>query len=191
MIDTMVAFEEKIQSNDIEQNFELANENYVLMTIHRPSNVDHRDGLTKLFSLIQYISAKNKIVFPIHPRTTKRLHEFGFYEMFASHPSLLLCEPLGYFAFQKLIANCRYVLTDSGGIQEETTFRKKPCLTIRPNTERPSTIIIGTNTLVEWDFELIKNHIDEIESGTYKTGKIPPLWDGYSTKRIVKIISEF
>ncbi len=190
MIDTMVAFEDKIQQSEIEQKFEVAGQNYVLMTIHRPSNVDHQDGLNKLFSLIQYISKKNKVIFPIHPRTTKHLREFGLYESFAEHPSLVLCEPLDYFSFQKLISCCSYVLTDSGGIQEETTFRQKPCLTIRPNTERPSTIEIGTNTLVEWDFDLIRKYIDEIESGTYKTGNIPPMWDGKSTGRIVKIISE-
>ena len=189
MIDTMVAFENKIQESDIEEKFELAGENYVLITIHRPSNVDNKEGLEKLFSLIEYISANNKIIFPIHPRTTKRMKEFNLYDAFADHASLILCEPLDYFAFQKLIANCSYVLTDSGGIQEETTFRKKPCLTIRPNTERPSTIDIGTNTLVEWDFDLIKKYIDEIETGNYKKGDIPKYWDGKSTERILDIIA--
>jgi len=190
MIDTMVAFEEKIKHNTIEEQLKVQAGNYVLMTIHRPSNVDNREGLEELFSLIVYISQRNKVIFPIHPRTTKQLHAFNMQEQFDGLESLILCEPLDYFAFQKLIAGCRYVLTDSGGIQEETTFRKKPCLTIRPNTERPSTIDTGTNTLVEWDFELIKEQIDKIEVGTYKQGNIPPLWDGKSTERIMQIIAE-
>lgn len=190
MIDTMVAFENKIMENDIEEKIGLIDRQYVLMTIHRPSNVDHKEGLEKLLSLINYIAEKNKIIFPIHPRTTKMLKEFNLHDAFAHHPALILSEPLDYFAFQKLIFNCRYVLTDSGGIQEETTFRKKPCLTIRPNTERPSTVDLGTNTLVEWDFDLIKMYIDQIETGNYKQGTIPPFWDGKSTERIINIIAE-
>ena len=104
--------------------------------------------------------------------------------------NIILTEPLDYFAFQKLTATCKFVLTDSGGIQEETTFRQVPCLTLRPNTERPSSIELGTNTLVPFDTEVVNNYIDQITDGTYKTGVIPPLWDGKATERIVKILSE-
>jgi UDP-N-acetylglucosamine 2-epimerase (non-hydrolysing) len=95
---------------------------------------------------------------------------------------------MDYFSFQKLIRECRVVLTDSGGIQEEASFRKVPCLTLRPNTERPSTIDIGSNTLMPFNVEAIEGKIEEIESGGYKKGAIPPLWDGKSTERILEII---
>lgn len=189
MIDTMVAFEEKIQQSDIKKQLQIADqEKFVLMTIHRPSNVDNKAGAERLLQLIQYITEKHLLIFPIHPRTTKQLKEFELFDQLTANTKLILTEPLDYFAFQKLIADSEYILTDSGGIQEESTFRRKPCLTIRPNTERPSTITTGSNTLVEWDFALLKKYIDEIESGTYKSGEVPPLWDGKATQRIMQVI---
>ena len=104
--------------------------------------------------------------------------------------NLICTDPLDYFAFQKLIKECAFILTDSGGIQEESTFRKKPCLTLRPNTERPVTVDEGTNTLLPFDLDLVKKHISEIENGTYKTGAIPECWDGKATERILKVISQ-
>ncbi|MBP7400903.1 MAG: UDP-N-acetylglucosamine 2-epimerase (non-hydrolyzing) [Chitinophagales bacterium] len=191
MIDTMVAFEEKIQASDIKQQLKIgSNEDFVLMTIHRPSNVDNIEGAKKLLQLIDYITAIQTLIFPMHPRTTKRFEEYHLLEKLTTNKNLILTEPLDYFAFQKLIADCKYILTDSGGIQEESTFRRIPCLTIRPNTERPSTIEIGSNTLVEWDFELLKKYIDQIESDKYKQGDVPPLWDGKATKRIIEVIGD-
>lgn len=191
MIDTMVAFEEKIQASDIKQKLKIgSNEDFVLMTIHRPSNVDNIEGAKKLLQLIDYITAIQTLIFPMHPRTSKRFEEYHLLEKLTTNKNLILTEPLDYFAFQKLIADCKYILTDSGGIQEESTFRRIPCLTIRPNTERPSTIEIGSNTLVEWDFELLKKYIDQIESDTYKQGDVPPLWDGKATKRIIEVIKD-
>ena len=101
-----------------------------------------------------------------------------------------LTEPLDYFAFQKLTADCRFVITDSGGIQEETTFRRIPCLTLRPNTERPSTVTLGTNELIPFDINIVQQKINEIVSGTYKKGAIPPCWDGKSTARILNVCSK-
>ncbi|MCB0847562.1 MAG: UDP-N-acetylglucosamine 2-epimerase, partial [Bacteroidetes bacterium] len=101
---------------------------------------------------------------------------------------LILAEPLDYFSFQKLIADCKYVITDSGGIQEETTFRQRPCLTLRPNTERPITTTLGTNTLVPFDLEVLQPLIQQIEAGTYKKGEIPPYWDGKASERIAEVI---
>ncbi|MBK6730426.1 MAG: UDP-N-acetylglucosamine 2-epimerase (non-hydrolyzing) [Bacteroidetes bacterium] len=191
MIDTMVAFEEKIQASDIKQQLKIgSNEDFVLMTIHRPSNVDNIEGAKKLLQLIDYITAIQTLIFPMHPRTTKRFEEYHLLEKLTTNKNLILTEPLDYFAFQKLIADCKYILTDSGGIQEESTFRRIPCLTIRPNTERPSTIEIGSNTLVEWDFELLKKYIDQIESDKYKQGDVPQLWDGKATKRIIEVIKD-
>ena len=138
-----------------------------------------------MIAIIDRITAGNHLVFPIHPRTVKRLESFGLYERLTSNPKLILTEPLDYYAFQKLIRSSRYVITDSGGIQEETTFCRIPCITLRPNTERPSTLTLGTNTLLPLDVEQISATIGEIEGGTYKKGEIPPFWDGKATERIV------
>lgn len=190
MLDTLVAFEEDIKANPILSDLNLKAKNYALMTMHRPATVDYLVGLKKLLEIIKGITTKTPLVFPIHPRTTKNLQEFDLWEDFKSLPNLILTDPLDYFAFQKLIAESKYVITDSGGIQEETTFRKVPCLTLRPNTERPSTIDLGTNTLVEFDEPIVLNFVNQIESGTYKTGSVPLLWDGQTTERIVEIIAK-
>ncbi len=119
----------------------------------------------------------------------KKAEEFGLKELFVNNKNLLLTDPLDYFAFQKLIISSKFILTDSGGIQEESTFVGKPCLTLRPNTERPVTVTEGTNTLVPFDLEAIKHYIFQIEDGTYKKGKVPKFWDGKSTQRILEFIS--
>ncbi len=190
MIDTMVAFEEQIQSSDIMEKTGVEKGAFALMTMHRPATVDHEDGLVKLLNLIREVTKTVKLVFPIHPRTVKNLEKFGMYEDYKSNDRLILTEPMDYFAFQKLIATCSFVLTDSGGIQEEATFRKVPCFTLRPNTERPSTVEIGSNMLMPFDIDKIKNHINRIHEGTYKNGKVPPLWDGHATQRILEILDE-
>lgn len=190
MIDTMVAFYEKINSNSILSQLNLVKNEFVLMTIHRPATVDNKDELKKLISLINDISVKYKVVFPIHPRTVNNLKKFDLYSFIENNINLITTEPLDYFAFQKLILDCKFILTDSGGIQEESTFRQKPCLTLRPNTERPSTVVEGTNTLLSFELTSIKNEISSIESGTYKKGNIPKYWDGKATDRIVEIISK-
>lgn len=191
MIDTMIAFEREIESSAIIDKLGLSNEPFVLMTMHRPATVDIKEGLTKLIELIDRLSQKYSIVFPIHPRTTKNLKQFGLYEHFSSNKSLLLTDPLDYFSFQKLIKHCSFIITDSGGIQEESTFRKKPCITLRPNTERPVTVDEGSNTLLPFDLAVIDAVINQIEQGTYKRGRIPDFWDGKATERIVKVITEY
>jgi UDP-N-acetylglucosamine 2-epimerase (non-hydrolysing) len=190
MIDTMVAFEDKIQSSDILNSLQLTKNEFVLMTIHRPATVDVKEELEKLIGLIENVSGKYNIVFPVHPRTIGNLKKFNLHQRFSSIKGLKITEPLDYFAFQKLISDCKFILTDSGGIQEESTFRLKPCITLRPNTERPSTVDLGTNILLPFDLKQIQNVISQIENGTYKKGEVPPLWDGRSTERIVKILSE-
>lgn len=187
MIDTLVAFEEKIQKDHILDTLKIDYQKFALMTMHRPATVDHKEGLVKLVEIIEFITQDLHLVFPIHPRTLHKLQQFDLHERVKNNPKLILSEPLDYFSFQKLTASCRFVITDSGGIQEETTYRQIPCLTLRPNTERPSTITIGTNELVSFDVEIIKGKIDTITSGTYKKGSIPPLWDGQSTKRILEV----
>jgi len=190
MIDTMVAFEKDIQASKIMQELNLNKNKFVLMTIHRPALVDVKKELNKLLSLIQYLSENYKIIFPIHPRTINNLKKLNLYNKFKEIKNLILSDPMDYFAFQKLIANCKFILTDSGGIQEESTFRKTPCLTLRPNTERPITITTGTNKLIEFDSNKIKLEINNIEQGTYKKGEIPPYWDGKATERIMQFIDK-
>lgn len=189
MIDTLVAFRKQIELSPILSELNITSKQYVLMTMHRPATVDDEIGLLKLKTLIQYITSKYKIVFPIHPRTFKKLDEFGLKNEFINNQELILVEPLDYFSFQKLIRESKFILTDSGGIQEESTFIGTPCLTLRPNTERPITVLEGTNTLVPFDLNVIKDKITEIENGTYKKGKIPKKWDGQSTKRILEFIA--
>lgn len=187
MIDTLVSFQKEIERSDIIETLQLTKP-FLLMTIHRPSNVDSKEGLNKLLKLLEKLSESYQIVFPIHPRTKKNLTHYNLKESFNSISNLILVEALGYFEFQKLIENCVFVITDSGGIQEETTFRQIPCLTLRENTERPSTLEIGSNTLVPFIVEKVLEEILKIERGIYKKGSIPPLWDGKSTHRILTVI---
>jgi len=186
MIDTLVAFNHKIEESKILDEYHLISQKFVLMTMHRPATVDFEEGLKKLLDIIEYVNKNYKLVFPIHPRTLGKLQKFGLMERVKANDKIILTEPLDYFAFQKLTAHCRFVITDSGGIQEETTFRRVPCLTLRPNTERPSTVTIGTNELVPFDIETVQNKINSIIEDTYKKGNIPPMWDGKSTERILQ-----
>ncbi|MEO6903356.1 MAG: UDP-N-acetylglucosamine 2-epimerase (non-hydrolyzing) [Bacteroidia bacterium] len=188
MIDTMIAFEPMIMNNPILQTLKITPQEFVLMTIHRPATVDDKEELGKLLSLIEYVTNFYKVVFPIHPRTINSLKKFNLYTKFEKIKNIIISEPIDYFAFQKLISECKFILTDSGGIQEESTYRGKPCITLRPNTERPSTITIGSNTLLPFDMELIIETISTIENGSYKKGSVPPLWDGLATERIFKIL---
>lgn len=190
MIDTLVAFDNQIQQNDVLEKLNLKDKSFVLMTMHRPSNVDTKDRLQILIDIINKVAEKSFLVLPIHPRTKNSLIKYGLYDELLNNKKVIITEALNYLAFQKLISACKYVLTDSGGIQEETTFRQIPCLTLRENTERPSTITIGSNELVEYSFEAVSKKINQIENGTYKKGEIPPFWDGNATKRIVEVLKE-
>ncbi len=189
MIDTLVAFQTEIKQSDILDKLNLDTKKYVLMTMHRPATVDIEEGLLKLVQLLNEVTKKYKVVFPIHPRTLKKLDDFKLKHFITENKNIILTEPLDYFAFQKLIDNSKLILTDSGGIQEESTFVQVPCLTLRPNTERPVTVTEGTNTLVPFDVDLILSYINQIENSTYKKGTIPKYWDGKSTQRILNIIA--
>jgi UDP-N-acetylglucosamine 2-epimerase (non-hydrolysing) len=190
MIDTLVAFQKEIDTSSILNDLKLSPKNFILMTIHRPATVDDKDGLIKLASLIQEVSSDLKIVFPIHPRTLKNIDAFNLSDQFKNNKNLILTEPLDYFSFQKLVKEAKLILTDSGGIQEESTFLQVPCLTLRPNTERPITVTLGSNELVPFDINLITTKVNQIKNGTFKAGKIPPLWDGKTTARILEIIDK-
>lgn len=190
MIDTLVAFDSELDKSVILDQLHLEKEKYILITMHRPSNVDSKEQLIKMASLFSAVGKKYKLVFPIHPRTRKQIAAFGIDELFTGNTQLTLLDPLDYFSFQKLVKHCKLVITDSGGIQEETTFRKIPCLTLRENTERPVTISQGTNELIAYDEHLILKKIEDIENGNYKKGTVPTLWDGKASERIVAVIAK-
>ena len=189
MIDTLVAFDEDIKSNPILNTLHLTPGNYILATFHRPSNVDNEKSLQIILDLINEITKDTKVVIPIHPRTKNKISEFGLNHLIDNNPNIIQLEPIDYFAFQHLILNAKVVLTDSGGIQEETTFRKVPCLTIRDNTERPSTIEIGTNQLLPLNKSIILSKIKQINENTRSNTEIPELWDGKATERIVEVFN--
>jgi UDP-N-acetylglucosamine 2-epimerase (non-hydrolysing) len=164
---------------------------YALVTLHRPANVDDPAVLARLVDALVRVARELPVVFPIHPRTRKRLSEGILGERVRSTPAILLSDPLGYFEFQALTSNAKLVLTDSGGIQEETTAMGVPCLTLRENTERPVTITEGTNTLVGRDPERIWPEVQKILSGASKAGRIPALWDGHAAERVADAIQAY
>ena len=190
MIDTLVAYDEHIKASPILQNLQLKPASYALMTMHRPGNVDTKEGLLKIIGVIDYLTQRIRLVFPIHPRTFNKIKEFDLQNKLSANKNLILMDPAGYLDFQNLILHSLFVITDSGGIQEETTFRQIPCITLRPNTERPCTVSIGSNTLLNFDLDKIKATVEQIFSNTYKTCAIPPLWDGKATERIFEVLSK-
>ncbi len=189
MIDTMVAYDAEIEASTVLNDLQLEAKQYALMTFHRPALVDDVEGLKFLTDLITTLSAFTTLVLPLHPRTRKNLEVHGFANAWKALPQLVVTDPMGYFEFQKLVRDARWVLTDSGGIQEETTYRGVPCLTLRPNTERPITVDLGTNTLVPMQQEQVVDAVRSIEQGAYKKGIVPPLWDGGSTARCLQLIA--
>ncbi|MEO8664289.1 MAG: UDP-N-acetylglucosamine 2-epimerase (non-hydrolyzing) [Ignavibacteria bacterium] len=191
MIDSLKFYRNKIERSRILKELCISKKNYVLVTLHRPSNVDNRENLKKIiniFKSINKISPSLDIIFPVHPRTLKMIDKFKMKNSFEEIINLVTTEPLGYLDFLKLTCDAKFILTDSGGIQEEATYLGIPCLTLRENTERPVTAEIGTNVICGLKENLIIKKIKEIESGKFKTGKIPKLWDGNAAERIVKII---
>lgn len=188
MIDSLRHFLPVAQQSSIGDELGLKNgagwQQFGVLTLHRPSNVDSTDKLAELLGGIDAISAKVPVVFPVHPRTQQRLAQADI----KTHPQLKLIPPIGYLDFLCLLSKATLVLTDSGGIQEETTALGVPCLTLRENTERPITISEGTNQLIGTDPAKIVAAADAILSGNGKPGRIPPLWDGHASQRIVEIL---
>lgn len=181
MIDTLKKFMPLFTPPDFYTSLNLKQGNYFVLTLHRPANVDQVDTLNGLITAILEHSGDMPIIFPIHPRTAKI-----FAGLSQSNPRLIIVEPLGYLQFNYLVKNAFAVITDSGGITEETTVMGIPCLTLRNNTERPETITIGTNTLVGTQTEALTRSLKELISTGGKSGAIPPLWDGKSAERIVQ-----
>ncbi|MEK6943368.1 MAG: UDP-N-acetylglucosamine 2-epimerase (non-hydrolyzing) [Nanoarchaeota archaeon] len=189
MIDTLLQHKEKASKSKILKDLKLKKKEYCVLTLHRPSNVDTKNGLKKIISILEKVQNKIKIVFPVHPRTRKNIESFGLNNKISSMKNLIVTDPLGYLDFLCLMSNSRFVLTDSGGIQEETTVLRIPCITMRNSTERPVTVSQGTNLLVSTDSKKVISKSLEIISGKIKVkNKIPKLWDGKATERIVSII---
>lgn len=179
-----------LQEHGIDPECIATSEGYGLVTLHRPSNVDHADTLSSLLTELRRISEKLPLVFALHPRTKTNIERFGLQQLIDT-PSMIMLPPQGYLEMLGLMASARIVLTDSGGLQEETTALGVPCLTMRENTERPITVEQGTNTMVGRDIPLIRRMTEETLSGHGKRGRIPELWDGHAAQRIAEDLSSW
>jgi UDP-N-acetylglucosamine 2-epimerase (non-hydrolysing) len=190
MIDTLVHLMPHIDAARTAERLGLEPRSYALVTLHRPVNVDDPVRLTALVEHLNEIAARLPVVFPVHPRTRGQLEEAIQSGRVARAPGLRLLEPQPYYDFLSLMKNSRLVLTDSGGVQEETTFLGVPCVTARTSTERPVTIEVGTNILVGEDFALSREAVRAILAGENRPGAIPPLWDGHSAERTIAILEK-
>ncbi len=180
MIDSLVNKISEFRKPNFWDTHQLDNTNYLLLTLHRPENVDNPDTLRKLLSAVDQHAYGRKVLFPVHPRTKAILNSLDL-----NLENIELFEPLRYLEFMYLVSHCCSVITDSGGLSEETTFLKKPCITLRSSTERPETIEIGTNVLVGKNIDELANYLRKACHSQWKQGKIPPLWDGKTAQRIV------
>ena len=186
MIDAVVANLDRARQSRVLQTNELNKQQFVYVTLHRPSNVDDPVNLTSIMLELARLGRNLPVVFPIHPRTRKMCSEFGI--SLSSGGTLRILDPIGYHDSLALAENARFVLTDSGGLQEETTFFHTPCLTLRPNTERPITITVGSNRLTTT--ENLGRDIEKVMEGPARFGDVPPLWDGQTAERIVQKFNE-
>ncbi len=185
MIDTLIRLLPQAEQLDILCRLAVTPQQYGLVTLHRPSNVDDPAMLYEIVETLLAISTELPIIFPIHPRTRQRLAHFPFAKQSGQ---IKFTEPLGYLEFLGLQRHARLIITDSGGIQEESTYLRVPCLTVRENTERPVTVTLGTNTLIGKNLSLLRKETNKILSGSTKVGQIPPLWDGHASQRIANIL---
>jgi UDP-N-acetylglucosamine 2-epimerase (non-hydrolysing) len=186
MIDTLFRYRERADASTILDRLGVKGGRYVALTLHRPSNVDDPEALGRLLDAVALIEAETPVVFPIHPRTRCRLGEQA--DRLPTMSGLILTDPLPYLDFVQLMANARCVLTDSGGVQEETTALRVPCLTLRTNTERPITVTRGTNRIVGVEAADIYAAWREVVAGRWPAGELPELWDGKAAERIAQIL---
>ncbi len=185
MIDALMSNLEMARQNPILENHGLEVGNFVYVTLHRPSNVDNPESLRKIFEQLVRLASKLPVIFPIHPRTRKMAQEFGISDDVSSN--LKIVDPISYRDSLCLTEQARFVLTDSGGLQEETTFFRTPCLTLRPNTERPITLTVGSNRLIS--LEQLPAALDEALAAPDRIGSVPPLWDGHTAERCLEQIA--
>jgi UDP-N-acetylglucosamine 2-epimerase (non-hydrolysing) len=184
MIDALIANLEQARNRDLLDRLGVVTKDFVYVTLHRPSNVDEQASLTAIMSELKLLASQMPVVFPIHPRTRKMCAQFGI--AIDNYKGLKVLEPIGYHDSLKLTENARLVLTDSGGLQEESTYFRTPCLTLRPNTERPITVTVGSNRLTNLD--KLSGDLDAVLKKGLHFGKIPPLWDGRAAERIVEAL---
>jgi UDP-N-acetylglucosamine 2-epimerase (non-hydrolysing) len=189
MIDTLYHMLPQAKQLDSPGGLQLQAEQYGVVTLHRPANVDDPKTLAGLVDVLVDISSDIPLVFPVHPRTAERLAQSGLRQRMDNAKGLHLLPPLGYLGFLSLVSQARVIVTDSGGLQEESTVLGIPCLTMRPNTERPVTVETGTSTLIGSDPDKLRYHLVEVLDGKYKQGKCPDLWDGRAAERIAKLLA--
>ena len=191
MIDSLVQYRPKATAMNTVGTLGLQAQQYILLTMHRPSNVDTRLGLERLIEVVKKAASLRPVIFPVHPRTKANLIKFGLYAPLATIPAVRLLKPQGYLEFLNLMDKAALVITDSGGVPEETTYLQVPCLTFRTTTERPVTIEQGTNRLVaDLNPETLRQMAIESLEGPKIVGQAPPLWDGQTANRIAQILSQ-
>ncbi|HOF18737.1 MAG TPA: UDP-N-acetylglucosamine 2-epimerase (non-hydrolyzing), partial [Phycisphaerae bacterium] len=190
MIDTLLKNRAKADQSKILGDLGLQPRSYAVLTLHRPSNVDNPAIFGRLLDALEVVQRDLPIIFPIHPRTRKNIPAMGLADRVAAMKNLRMIDPAGYLDFLKLTADAKVVLTDSGGIQEETTILKVPCITMRENTERPITAEVGSNQLVGTDPKKILEAYRRVADGALREPQIPPLWDGHAAERIAEILAK-
>jgi UDP-N-acetylglucosamine 2-epimerase (non-hydrolysing) len=188
MIDSLHHALPSARESDITARLGLVRGEYALVTLHRPSNVDDPAQLREILDILSQLARERKVVFPVHPRTRKNISSYGLDALLDDAPGIILTEALGYIDFLSLMMNADFVLTDSGGIQEETTALGVPCITSRVTTERPVTCTLGTNILVQPEKTAILGALDDMLHRPRRAGQVPPLWDGHAAERIVALI---
>jgi UDP-N-acetylglucosamine 2-epimerase (non-hydrolysing) len=191
MIDSLSYHFENIRELQIRKNFNLEAQKYCTITLHRPSNVDNKHNLEKIANILTEASKHAKLIFPAHPRTIKNIEAFGLKKLFDSIKNLQIIQPIGYFEFMSFVIDSNFVLTDSGGIQEETTWLGIPCITLRENTERPITVTHGTNVITGLDIKNIKRALSRVNTFDNSQYMPPPLWDGRASQRITTVLRDF
>jgi UDP-N-acetylglucosamine 2-epimerase (non-hydrolysing) len=189
MVDTLMAFRRRASVRGVLQKLKLTKRGYALMTLHRPSNVDSPRSLRRILKALEQIQRTLPVVFPVHPRALSAMSSGWAVRLLSRMPAFLVVDPLGYLDFLCLMNSAGVVLTDSGGVQEETTVLSVPCVTLRENTERPETVTQGTNVLVGSDPEKIVGEVHKAMNGGVPQGRIPELWDGKSAERVVKTLA--
>lgn len=189
MIDSLVHFRDRITDFPLCEHWGIDTKQYLLITMHRPGNVDHEEGLRKISGMLEMLATRWIVIFVMHPRTARSLSRFGY--DFSKFPNVKILPPQGYTGFLSLMRHAAVVITDSGGVQEETTFLGIPCITLRDSTERPATVEYGTNYLLpDFTAQKVWIMVGLILAGNENDSRIPPLWDGNAVQRVVNILRE-